>query len=662
MNRRARAVSRDSESRQGRRPKPGRRPGVLAPPGASPRWIWLFAILILAVTFVVYLPCLDNGFTNWDDNLYVTENPLLANPGFWTVLTKPAAANWHPLTMWSLSLNYRFAGLDPAPYHWLNLLLHVANTALVFVFVWRLSGKRFWTAAATSLFFGIHPMHVESVAWVAERKDVLYAFFMLLGLIAYVSHVERPHPLRLAAALGAFVLSAMSKPAAVVFPLALVAIDLFRGRALARHVWLEKIPFFLVSLGVGLLTIQAQQGAGTITHVWNPFQKLLFGVYGLAMYVAKLFVPIGLSAIYPYPSPVTGPGPQFYVVFVITLLLAPVVVLLARRERAVVFGLAFYLINIVLVLVLQFFSLGGATMADRYTYVSYIGLLFALAWWLDEQADRRAFGIPIKPAVAAIFLLLLPFSLVQTWKRCDVWQNAETLWNDTIAKYPGQIADAYINRGYYYHHNAGRLQDALDDLNRALALSSRSATIWHDRGDVLAALGQDDSAIVNYDRALAIQPTWAGAVNNRGAVKLRRGEFANSVVDFNRAIELDPNLRDAFTNRASAYVSLGEYERSIADSRRAITLNPRNAANYLQFGSIAFCEQKLGRHRDAVADFDEAIRNVPESESRRGAYHLYRSISLKALGDRPRALADALEARRLGATYPDAYLRSLGGE
>jgi len=337
-----------------------------------------------------------------------------------------------------------------------------------------------------------------------------------------------------------------------------------------------------------------------------------------------------------------------------------VVVLLARRERAVAFGLAFYLINIVLVL--QFFSLGGATMADRYTYVSYIGLLFALAWWLDERADRRAFGIPIKPVVAAIFLVLLPFSLVQTWKRCDVWQNAETLWNDTIAKYPGQIADAYINRGYYYHHHAGRLQDALDDFNRALALNSQSATIWHDRGDVLAALGQDDSAIVNYDRALAFQPTWAGAVNNRGAVKLRRGEFANAVLDFDRAIELDPRLRDAFTNRAAATVALEEYERSIADSRRAIALEPGNATNYLQFGSIAFCEQKLGRDREAVAAFDEAIRNAPANETRRGAYHLYRSISWKALGDRPRALADALEARRLGATLPDSYVRSLGGE
>ena len=636
---------------------PGRRPGFSAPEGAAPRWILLFAIL--AVTFVVYLPCLDNGFTDWDDNFYVTENPLLAHPGFWDVLTRPAVGNWHPLTMWSLSLNYRLGGLDPASYHWLNLLFHLANTSLVFLFVWRLSRKRFWTAAATSLFFGIHPMHVESVAWVAERKDVLYAFFLLLGLIAYVAHLERPSPLRLATALVAFVLSAASKPAAVVFPLVLVAIDVFRERPLTRSVWIEKIPFFLVSLGVGLITLQAQQGAGAISHVWNPFQKTLFGVYGLAMYVAKLFVPIGLSAIYPYPSPVTGPGPQFYLVFALTFLVAPLVVWLARRERAVAFGLTFYLINIALVL--QFFSLGGATMADRYTYVSYIGLLFALAWWLDERAGR-VLGIPIRWVVAAIFVLLLPFSLVQTWKRCDVWQNAETLWNDTIAKYPRQIADAYINRGYYYYRHAGRLHDALADFDQALALNSQSAPIWMNRGNVLAALGQDDSAFVNFDRAVALKPDWADAVNNRGAARLRRGDFAGAAADFTRALEIDPRQRDAYTNRASACLSLGEYERSIADSRQAIALDPGNATNYLQSGSIGFCEQKLGRHREAVAAYDEAIRGAPESESRRGAYYLYRSLSLKTLGDTARALADAEQAARMGTAVPDAYLRSLGGK
>jgi tetratricopeptide (TPR) repeat protein len=653
-----RASEVDTRPRQGRRPKQGRRSGTSTPSGAAPPWIWL--VLILAVTFVVYLPCLDNGFTEWDDNYYVTENPQLANPDFWTVLTKPAVGNWHPLTMWSLSLNYRIGGLDPASYHWLNLLLHLANTALVFVFVWRLSRKRFWTSAATSLFFGIHPMHVESVAWVAERKDVLYAFFMLLGLIAYVSHLERPNWLRLAAALGAFVLSAASKPAAVVFPVALVAIDLFRGRALTRSVWLEKIPFFLVSLGVGLITLQAQQSVGAISHVWNPFQKLLFGVYGLAMYVAKLFVPLGLSAIYPYPSPTTGPGAHFYIVFGVTLLLLPVAVWLARRERAVAFGLGFYLINIALVL--QFFSLGGATMADRYTYVSYIGLLFALAWYLDERADRRAWGIPIKPVMAAIFLALVPLSLVQTWKRCDVWQNAGSLWNDTIARYPHQIADAYINRGYYYLSQPGRLPEALTDFNEALSLNSQSATIWHGRGNVLAAMGEDDSAIVNFDRAIALQPSWAGAVNNRGAVKLRRGQFADAIVDFSRALEIDARQRDALTNRASAYASLEQYERSLADSRRAIELDPAHATNYLQFGSIGFCEYKLGRHREAVAAFDEAIRTAPESEPRRGAYYLHRSFSLFALGERARALADAREASRLKSPLPAGYLRSLGGE
>ncbi|HEU4725640.1 MAG TPA: hypothetical protein VFU59_10145, partial [Candidatus Eisenbacteria bacterium] len=176
-----------------------------AKPSNARWWLWLGAILV--VTFVAYVPCLDNDFTNWDDNTYVTDNPLIGQPDFRTLLLTPISGNFHPLTMWSLALNYRISGLDPASYHWLNLLLHLANTLLVFVFVRRLSKDRLWTTVATALFFGIHPMHVESVAWVAERKDVLYGFFYLLGLIFYLRYLDTKRLLWLLPVLLAFILS-----------------------------------------------------------------------------------------------------------------------------------------------------------------------------------------------------------------------------------------------------------------------------------------------------------------------------------------------------------------------------------------------------------------------------------------------------------------------
>ena len=235
----------------------------------------LALIGILLITFIVYLPSLGNDFTNWDDDAYVTENPLVARPHVVDVLMTPLGGNYHPLTVLSLALNYRISGYQPASYHWLNLLLHLANTGLVFAFVWMLSRRRFWTATATSLFFGIHPMHVESVAWIAERKDVLYTLFYLLGLIAYLRYLERRRWAWFAVCLAAFVLSLASKPAAVVFPLTLLALDYFFRRTDRIRLVLEKLPFLALSIAVGWLTLKAQQAIGAVALVgtWSLFEK-----------------------------------------------------------------------------------------------------------------------------------------------------------------------------------------------------------------------------------------------------------------------------------------------------------------------------------------------------------------------------------------------------
>jgi tetratricopeptide (TPR) repeat protein len=624
------------------------------------RWLlWLAAIV--ALTFIVYIPSLDNGFTNWDDNYYVTENPLLVEPSLKALFTIPIAGNYHPLTIWSLALNYQLSGLEPASYHWLSLLLHLANTALVFLFIRKLSGGRFWTTVVTSLYFGIHPMHVESVAWIAERKDVLYSFFFLLALIAYLRYLDSRKLLWIGATLIAFILSSAAKPAAVVLPLTLLAIDYYTRRPINRSVLLEKAPFFAISLAVGLVTLKAQQSAGAIAdpHIWTPIQKLLFASYGTLMYFVKLFLPVGLSAVYPYPNLAKDIGSQYYVAFVALAILLPAIVYLCRRERAILFGLAFFFINIVLVL--QFFTVGGAVMADRYTYLSYIGLFFALARFLDERPGPAPAGVPVKRLLGASLALLFPLSIVQTWTRCDVWQNAETLWNDTIRKYPRQIVDAYNNRGIYYHEVAKRLDAALLDYDEALALNSKSARVWMNKGMVLAELRRDDSAYVCFQRALELQPGYAEALNNRGGIKMRRGDLAGAVEDFSQAVARNSRFRVAYTNRAHAYFLMQDYERSIADSRRAIELAPNGADNYLQFGSIGMALQELNRHREAIPAYDEAIRAAPSGEPRLWGYYQYRSYSWLALGDRRRALADAQEAARRGAPVDPAYLRQLGG-
>ena len=637
---------------------PPRKKQKKAPSSHGPWLLWLGVILVL--TFVAYVPSLDNDFTSWDDNGYVTGNALVAHPNLIGLLTVPLGGNHHPLTMASLALNYQMSGLHPGSYHWLNLLLHLANTALVFFFIRRLSGRRFWTSVASALFFGIHPMHVESVAWVAERKDVLYAFFYLLAVIIYLRFLDTRRPVWLAFTLLAFVLSVASKPAAVVLPLTLFAIDYYRRRPMTRSVVLEKVPFFAVSIVGGLLTIHAQRSAGAIAdpQLWSLFQRLLFASYATVMYVVKLFLPFSLSVVYPIPEVAVKPlGPEFYLAFLAIAILLPALVYVFRRNRAVLFGVAFFFLNIILVL--QLVPVGSSIIAERYTYLPYIGLFFALAWWLAERPGPRPAGVPVKPLVAAALILLAPLSLIQTWKRCDVWQNSETLLNDTIGKYPHRIWYAYWHRGYD-RMEQGRYNEALADFDEALALNAGIASVWMHKGSLLATMNRDDSAMVCSERAVALKPDYAEAVSNRGGLKVRKGDLAGAIVDFDRAVALDPKLRDAYANRASAYSMMQEYEKSIADRRRAIELEPAHAENYRLHGSIGVALQELNRQREAIPEYDEAIRTAPRGDRRLGEYYLKRSYAWWALHDRTRARSDVQDAVRLGAKVEPSYLRELG--
>jgi len=617
--------------------------------------VWLGAIL--AVTFVVYLPSLGNGFLNWDDNFYVTDNPVVAHPTLHGILTQNLGGNYHPLTMATLALNYRISGLDAGSYHWLNLLFHLANTALVFFFVRALSGGRLWTSVVTALFFGIHPMHVESVAWISERKDVLYAFFYLIALLTYLRYLEGGRRW-LVATWIAFVLSVASKPAAVVLPLTLLLIDWFRRRPLRASALLEKIPFFAVSIAAGALTFTAQKSVGAMHgELWSPLQKILFASVGTLMYVGKLFVPIHLSAVYPLPATSSTHYPAFYYwAPVLVLAGLAVAVIVGRRARPLLFGVAFFFINIVLVL--QLVSVGAALLAERYTYVPYIGLLLALAWWLDEPK-----GSPQarwKPAIAGICAVLLPLSLVQTWNRSPVFHDPETFWNDTIQKYPGKIVDAYYNRANYLVKK-GRLEAGLSDYNQALDLNAGVPRIWYNKGLLLAQMDRNDSALVAFDHVIALDPKHVDALNNRGAMKYRMGDRVGAIADFSRILELNPNYRDAYLNRAVAYGDEKQYDKSVADRQRGIDLDPANPANAEEYGLMAQALHQLGRNQEAITALDRAIAGSSGQSAVVSRYYLARSTSWAALGNRPRALADALEARRQGAVVDPRYLHSLGG-
>src|SRR6187549_3709079 len=284
--------------------------------------LWLLGVLV--ITGICLLPMFNNGFTNWDDDVYVINNLVIKTPDWKAIFTEPSAYNYHPLTMLTLAFNYAISGMEPFSYHLVNWLLHILNTALVFLFIYKISGRKIFVAAFTSLIFGIHPMHIESVAWISERKDVLYTCFFLLALLRYWSFLESDKRSKILFCFIFFILSLLSKPAAIILPFVLLLLDYWHGRSFSWKVWVEKIPFLIFSLLFGLITIKVQAADAIVGFDTYPLWT-------------RFFVSYPLSAFHPYPS-VDSPGLPVLLspVFMIALLL---LLWLKRKDKLVVFSL-----------------------------------------------------------------------------------------------------------------------------------------------------------------------------------------------------------------------------------------------------------------------------------------------------------------------------------
>ena len=476
--------------------KPGTKPGKK--PSGKAWWhldknslLWLLGVV--AVTTVIYIPSINNDFTNWDDQYYVYQNPDIQSFSS-KLLTENYGANWHPLTMYSLALNYQISEYDAWSYHLLNMVLHVLNTLLVFYFIFLLSKQRIEIAVIVSLIFGIHPMHVESVAWVAERKDVLYTFFFLLSMIYYWLYCRSKQVSSSILSIVFCALACLSKPAAVVLPVVLLLMDYFEKRPFdLMETLVKKLPYFAIAFGVGLktLTVQDEFGA-TSTDTFSFVERILFASYGFMQYIFKMIVPVKLSTLYPYP-----PLSDIPVIFKIAPLLVIAVLGVAawsmKKTRIVAFGVAFYVVTIALVLQL-FVSVGDAVMADRYTYVPYIGLLL-IAGFGFSQIWRGNFSAGMKNGLLAATALYCAFLGYQTFNRIGVWKNAETLWTDVIENYPEKTT-GYYNRAHYFDSQ-----------------------------------GEQEKAIADYTSAIAIDPDYYEALTNRGRLYRLRGELQRSVND-----------------------------------------------------------------------------------------------------------------------------------
>ena len=614
----------------------------------------LLAIILLLITFCCFLPVLSASFiSTWDDNAYVVDNVLIRSLSIESVkkmFSTQVGGTYVPLPLLSYAIEYKIWGLNPLQFHITNLIFHLICTLLVFSIIRMLNVKTIFAACA-ALIYGVHPMGVESVAWITERKDLLYCMFYFGALLLYIYYVksDKRKLFWFLASLGVFILALFSKIQAVSLPLVLLLVDYYFSRTKVVNLFLEKIPYFLLSLvfGVAGIVVLKSVGALKINEMFTLTERVFFGLYSLSAYFLKFFAPVTMSALYPYPVTSGNTLPLVYYLSPLFIVVTGFAVYrTAGKSKAVVFGTLFFLLSIVFML--QIFGAGQGFLADRYVKVPYLGLVFVVGWGMEIFPGKFRYGTVLMWLVYSIFVLVF---MESAYKRCQVWKNGESLWSDVIAKYPQRDSRPYACRGLYYRAEKDNIK-ALADLNVSLGLDPYDSEIMLMRGNVCFDLGQDVQAYSDYLKVLKIKMDNSLALGNLGAIFVRRGQNDSAVYYLTKSIQLDSTVATTFANRAVAYGGMGKPEESIADFKKYFSINPDDERVCM---SIALTYQKLGRYPESLEWFERAISRKPGF----GSYYFYRSQSYKLMGNKVKALADAIKARDLGVKLPTTYIQSL---
>lgn len=639
------------------------------------QWKWLLAAGICVITFVCFRYTLNNQFTNWDDDFYVTNDPYIKSftpENLRVIFTEDITKNnYHPLCMLSLAINYHFSKLDPWAYYLTNVLIHIANVLLVFLFVIQLCRRlnmeeraQLFIASFSALWFGIHPMHVESVGWIAERKDVLYAFFYFLGLLAYLKYISTRSEAWYIGAFLLFVASCLSKPMGVVFPFSMVCIDFLLRREGIKKLALEKILFVAASLFFGWYAFYEQNKTGAVAkfETLSIAERLMYASYGFVMYIQKLFNPSYLSTFYPYPFRYTTGylHPIFYAAPFLSIAIVMVPVYLAYRSRKMpdyfrvaVFGMGFFVANIMFVL--QFISVGAAIMADRYSYVAYFGLFFLLAYFFNELARKYP---SLKTGILVVLLVASAGLAYGCYERTFVWHDAETLLSDAIEKYPlkkdldgphdawnsGVAQLSYKWRGNYYV-DKGEYDKALEDYNVLVTLRGADAKVWDKVGIIYEQKKDYKSAMEAFSQSLQVQNNAYKTYLDRSMLYIILGDTDKALQDFVVAYKLNPKSEALLSDSSFSYVHSGKDAWAVQQYDMLLLLNPINPFYYFYRGVGEFNLQKI---QPALRDWEIAVRfNSSKDVKQSASYNL--SVAFDAL-DRD-SLAVYYAEMALGAGY-----------
>lgn len=616
------------------------------------RYIVLIYAALALVTFAAYQQVRNHEFIDYDDNEYVFENPNvrsgLTSDSIRWAFTAFYANNWHPLTWLSHMLDWQLFGNNPGRHHLTNLLFHIVNTLLLFAVLKRMTGA-LWRSAFIAAAFAIHPLHVESVAWVAERKDVLSSFFWILTMLAYVWYSQKPGVLRYLSVFFAFSAGLLAKPMLVTLPFVLLLLDYWPLGRLKRiytekpdnsllaesngpafnissviRLTAEKIPLFVISAASSAVTYYAQhrnEAMKTIEQLL-PEVRIINAASSYLGYIVKMFYPVNLVVLYPYSkSPHIG-------VALLFVAIAAILIFLSRGRPWLIVGLLWYVGTLVPVIGLV--QVGTQAMADRYTYLPSIGIFIIIAWAVAEITSKLPYRRIILGTLAGLALTAL---FICTRVQIGYWKDDVTLFGHAISvtsnnpvmeeRYAtavmkqGRLDEAIkhykralrISPNLFQAHvgmglvcvRLGKIEEAVEYFEDALQIRPDSARVLNNLGALLAAQGKVDEALAKFERAVENNPGYSRSYYNIALLKVRKEQYNQAIIYFKEALKRQPYWPEACSGLAETYFTLGNIKQAVKYWREALKLNPRDIKT---LNNLAWT---------LATDADETIRNPKEA-------------------------------------------------
>ena len=611
-------------------------------------------VILTAMTLAIYWQVHQFDFVNIDDNLYVQENSHITS-GITLENIRWAFGNrygdlWNPLVWLSLMADYELYGLNAGGYHVTNLIFHILSALLLFWLFHRMTGT-LWRSAFVAAFFALHPLHVESVAWVSERKDVLSAFFWMLTLCFYVVYTEKQSVRRYLLVVFSFVLALLSKPMVVTLPVIMILLDYWplkrfenQNRLSDTIVWQlkEKLPFFALSAVMIFLLLYSPYQQEAIFKPFSLIARLANAPVAFVTYLVKTFWPHNMAVFYPFPSYI--PAWKVLTASVLIVFVSVFVIVKSKRHPYLLVGWGWFFIAIAPVIgIIQISLTAPYAMADRYHYLPSIGIGVILSWSVPNIFKNKNIR---KMVLFPTSIVLLAILSTLTWKQCGYWENSFKLWDHALKVTKNNFM-AHGNLGVALF-TEGKTNEALVHFNHALKLKPDHILLYNNRGGVYAELGQYQKAFEDFNKTINQRPDYAGSYNCRAVVYSKIGQYQKAIEDFNMSILLKPDNAYTYNARGTVYTKLGQYQPAMNDFNKSLMLNNDYVEAYI---NLAVIYGKLNQYDHVIKYLTEALRRQPDN----ALFYYNRGFAYAKIGQFNLAIHDFDEATKRKENYADAF-------